>query len=221
MAEPAKQADGESMEDILHSIRDIIADGPDTDKTKGNNDVSAQQGAQQAEEEVLELTEIVAETPETPMAESAPRATVGPAPQPATDDNKDILADIDSAVDVNSPQPEQPVQPTAAAPVQQPVQQEAVQVIEDKTPPQAEDQAPDAALIAENAAKATEGALKTLLQSVPKPKIESPEFRSGNTVEDLVLEALKPMLSEWLNKNLPVLVEQLVQKEIRKLVPRE
>jgi hypothetical protein len=41
---------------------------------------------------------------------------------------------------------------------------------------------------------------------------------SGNTVEDLVVEMIRPMLREWLDENLPATVERIVQKEIRKLV---
>ncbi len=43
---------------------------------------------------------------------------------------------------------------------------------------------------------------------------------SGRTVEDLVMELMRPMLREWLDDNLPTLVERLVQKEIRYLVRR-
>lgn len=42
-------------------------------------------------------------------------------------------------------------------------------------------------------------------------------FRSGMTVEDLVLEAMRPMLREWLNNNLPQMVETLVAKEIARI----
>lgn len=45
-------------------------------------------------------------------------------------------------------------------------------------------------------------------------------FRSGQTIEDLVLEALRPMLKEWLDTNLTPMVERLVEKEIRRLSAR-
>ena len=40
------------------------------------------------------------------------------------------------------------------------------------------------------------------------------------TLEDLVKNLLRPMLKEWLDDNLPPLVERLVEKEIAKLVGR-
>jgi len=44
--------------------------------------------------------------------------------------------------------------------------------------------------------------------------------RGGRTVEDIVIELLKPMLREWLDQNLPSIVERLVEREIRYLSRR-
>lgn len=49
----------------------------------------------------------------------------------------------------------------------------------------------------------------------------SAPFRNGETVEDLVVEMLKPMMKDWLDNNLPKLVNEIVQKEIQKLIPRD
>ena len=40
----------------------------------------------------------------------------------------------------------------------------------------------------------------------------------NSSLEDLVLSLLRPYLKEWLNENLPTLVERLVQKEVERLV---
>jgi cell pole-organizing protein PopZ len=40
---------------------------------------------------------------------------------------------------------------------------------------------------------------------------------SGRTVEDLVVEALRPMLREWLDANLPKITERLVKREIARI----
>jgi len=43
--------------------------------------------------------------------------------------------------------------------------------------------------------------------------------RSGETsLEGLTRELLRPMLAEWLEANLPAMVEQLVQAEIARIV---
>ena len=39
----------------------------------------------------------------------------------------------------------------------------------------------------------------------------------GRTMEDVVLEALRPMLKQWLDTNLPALVEAMVAKEISRI----
>ncbi|HAA93780.1 MAG TPA: DUF2497 domain-containing protein, partial [Rhodospirillaceae bacterium] len=43
------------------------------------------------------------------------------------------------------------------------------------------------------------------------------EHRPGLTVEQLAEELLRPMLREWLDANLPDMVERLVQKEIQRM----
>ncbi|MCA0303985.1 MAG: DUF2497 domain-containing protein [Proteobacteria bacterium] len=42
----------------------------------------------------------------------------------------------------------------------------------------------------------------------------------GKTVEDLARELLRPMLKDWLDHNLPALVERLVEQEISRLTRR-
>lgn len=57
-------------------------------------------------------------------------------------------------------------------------------------------------------------ALAMLAQPGAQPQI----VRSGETsIESLVRELLKPALAEWLEKNLPPLVERLVADEIRRI----
>jgi uncharacterized protein len=46
--------------------------------------------------------------------------------------------------------------------------------------------------------------------------------RSGETsLEGLVREMLRPMLAEWLDKNLPPMVEELVRQEIARIVKKQ
>jgi cell pole-organizing protein PopZ len=40
------------------------------------------------------------------------------------------------------------------------------------------------------------------------------------TLEDMVIELMRPLLKDWLEKNLPTVVERLVQKEIDHIVKR-
>ncbi|WP_310087790.1 MULTISPECIES: DUF2497 domain-containing protein [unclassified Sphingopyxis] len=43
---------------------------------------------------------------------------------------------------------------------------------------------------------------------------------AGRTMEDVVLDALRPMLKDWLDANLPPLVEAMVAKEISRITGR-
>jgi len=43
----------------------------------------------------------------------------------------------------------------------------------------------------------------------------------GRTMEDVVIEALRPMLKEWLDANLPTMVEAMVAKEISRITGKK
>lgn len=63
------------------------------------------------------------------------------------------------------------------------------------------------------------------LRHMPQPTLppippSGLQFRSGTTIEDLVLEALRPMLKSWLDEYLPGMVERLVEKEVRRVSGR-
>ena len=42
----------------------------------------------------------------------------------------------------------------------------------------------------------------------------------GPTIEDIVRDEIRPMLKQWLDANLPPLVERLVRTEIERVVGR-
>lgn len=177
----------ESMEDILQSIRRIIANEP-------GDEAAGHEG-----EEVLELTEIVGEP--APVPEPAPQPEPAPAP---------VVAAAPPPPPAPAPEPEP--EPELARPPE--MELEPV-----STAPAAEPNLES--LISEQAASASAHALQHLMDAMPKPKIDSPSFRSGSTLEGLVVESIKPMLKDWLDKNLPTLVQSLVEKEIRKLIPKD
>lgn len=60
--------------------------------------------------------------------------------------------------------------------------------------------------------EATRGALDQLSRLLVKPEPDS-----DGTLEGLVRELLRPMLSSWLDRNLPPIVEQMVAREIAKI----
>jgi cell pole-organizing protein PopZ len=89
----------------------------------------------------------------------------------------------------------------------------------------AEDDAPEteveAPLIADNAASSISESLAALAV-MSEPRAAPQIVRSGETsLEGLVREMLRPALGEWLDKNLPPLVEKLVAAEIARIVGKK
>lgn len=67
----------------------------------------------------------------------------------------------------------------------------------------------------------TQGAaLSSLTKLTSKMPVNNSRSYDGVTLEDIVRELLHPMLREWMDDNLPPMVERLVQKELEKLTRR-
>ena len=67
---------------------------------------------------------------------------------------------------------------------------------------------PEAGLLSRQATAAVGSAFNTLTETVRKHE---------PTLEDVVREALRPMLKSWLDENLPRVVERMVQAEIERV----
>jgi len=63
-------------------------------------------------------------------------------------------------------------------------------------------------------------AMDSLTKLTSKMPINSSRSYDGVTLEDIVREMLHPMLREWMDDNLPGMVERIVQKEMEKLARR-
>jgi cell pole-organizing protein PopZ len=75
-------------------------------------------------------------------------------------------------------------------------------------------------LISGKLASETSSALK---QFAEKAKSAVKEYKKSKipTLDELVIDILRPQLKQWLDDNLPSLVKELVEKEIKNLVPKE
>jgi uncharacterized protein len=51
--------------------------------------------------------------------------------------------------------------------------------------------------------------------------VVKPEVSGADTLEGMVREMLKPMLRDWLDANLPRLVEEMVAREISRITGRQ
>jgi len=70
-------------------------------------------------------------------------------------------------------------------------------------------------ILSERAVEATRGPLEALSRMVVKPDVAG-----ADTLEGLVRELLKPMLRDWLDANLPQIVEAMVAREITRITGR-
>lgn len=176
------------MEEILASIRRIIAEENEGAKTSAPD----REGVKRLE--VLELTEIVAEDgkvaslkSESPGGSSAPTAT-----------------------------------PVAARPGEAPAAAAATQASALDAPSQTNVSRLASGSTATSVIE-TMRDLHTLARQREAKQEEEPMTNGmplGNatrTLEDLVREEIRPILTAWLDQNLPPLVERLVQKEIKRI----
>jgi cell pole-organizing protein PopZ len=52
-------------------------------------------------------------------------------------------------------------------------------------------------------------------------KLDTQSYQSDNKLETVLNELVKPLLKEWMDKNLPQLVEKVVEEEFGKLLPKK
>ena len=121
------------------------------------------------------------------------------------------LQDDGSVVDLAEPEPEPEPEPPPPPPPPPPV----VEPVIEPTPP----------LVSEHVATEAASSLHTLANTVEIEELSSAPRNSyiGNgarTLEDMVLELMRPLLRQWLDQNLPPIVDRLVQKEIERISRR-
>ena len=220
MTEPREQHEP-SMEEILSSIRRIIADEeaeethPEDDElgaaeahadARNDYDDALASAAEDDPEYVLELTKVVRESGEVVdlKAEGDAYAARAGAPPPDAAGDEVELAPLDAGADQES---------------HNVTSDESKQ--EEPTAVEMKSAAIGAELVSATAASAATGAFARLSEALHQtPPEESVADDSGRTVEQFVEDMIRPLLKEWLDQNLPPIVERLVQKEIQKIARR-
>ena len=220
MTEPREQHEP-SMEEILSSIRRIIADEEAEDTRPEDDELGAAEAhadalnddadalasaAEDDPEDVLELTKVVRESGEVVdlKAEGDAYAARAGAPPPDAAGDEVELAPLDAGADQES---------------HNVTSDESKQ--EEPTAVEMKSAAIGAELVSATAASAATGAFARLSEALHQtPPEESVADDSGRTVEQFVEDMIRPLLKEWLDQNLPPIVERLVQKEIQKIARR-
>ena len=199
-----------SMEEILASIRRIIADD-DASKTAQRPPEPAKPAAAVPAPAARPAPPPPAPAPPEPSPMDAAPAEPEPEPaaeMPADDQSADIL-DLTESMAMPEPSPapqfrtidgsfdvsyEEPAEKPAPPPAPEP----PTFVSEER-----------GRLMSNVASAAVDSAFNTLAQTVL--------VQNARTLEDLVREMLRPMLKSWLDDNLPGMVERLVRNEIERV----
>lgn len=181
------------MEDILASIRRIIADDQETAKAPA----PAMDEPDDIDDDVLDLAEVakpVAKAPDLDL-DHEEISFRDEDPGQIDFDAIDIDDDFDAEAEVADaePEPEPDPEPVAFAP----------------PPPPQPRLFDEERLISSATDSSVSQAFNMLAHTVLT--------NNARTLEDLVREMLKPMLKVWLDDNLPSIVERLVRAEIERV----
>jgi hypothetical protein len=202
-----------SMEEILASIRRIIADdqdGPKPAPPKAVKPEPSPTSAQPEQPEARHLGEAAPseELPSTiqPAPSEEPASTIQPAPSASPEEQEDAAhseADLDP-VDFDAADLEEPVEPELPTAEGMNVYLEPDVVHQRDPEPVAEDH-----LLSRVTDQSVSHAFNMLTHTVLS--------HNARTLEDLVKDMLRPMLKSWLDENLPIIVERLVRAEIERV----
>ncbi len=187
------------MEEILASIRRILNE----DETAAS--APAAPAEPEPDDDVLVLDPSMMVAAPDPAAKNV----VARAPEP-----------IERAPEPVAPAPE-PAEPVVRAPVARPEPPPALRPAPAPVPNVAslmepgKPEADDPSLVAPETAAATGSLVEGLLRTLASNRNTQVHRGGGPTLEDLVREELRPVLKEWMDANVPGMVERLVREELR------
>lgn len=184
------------MEEILASIRRIISE----------DDAPAETAAAPAGDEAAEASEPVADSSPALMDET-------PSMQEAASPEDDVL-ELTEAYEAPAAESigDLDVSPAEEAPAAPQVSESAYAPEHASTPTTSYD-----SLVGDSAAASAASAFAGLASTLRKPEPMEPASASGPTVDELARSLLRPMLKEWLDANLPAIVEAQVRKEVERI----
>lgn len=240
MTQPAKVQEP-SMEEILASIRRIIADDeakPADAKSSDAKPAAAQKASAPPAVKAEPAKPVMKDIPPSAIA-PAPKAAAPPpkpAPEPAAvtnnqDDIDAMLASLDAATpeaDIRPAQPEpeadvfeltdemavaEPAPARAPAPAYSGGLPDDIEFSEARQPAYEPPPAFEAPPAQQILSRSTVSAVESAFNSLANTVLSN----NARTLEDLVKEMLRPMLKSWLDDNLPGLVERIVKAEIERV----
>lgn len=231
MAETEAEQDP-SIEDILHSIRQIISEDDEEGADGGDLEAVAEETADGGDLESLPEDDDTAGDVDGPKAEED---NAGPEIDltPETDDDKagdvDGVLDLDEKVDGGDLKGVEEEAMSSGdidalfdeggedSPDIEMADKAEDKDIELDLRPEGDETHDGGTLLSETA---EDQAVAALGQLAGNMLVERQDHVSGITLEDITRELMRPLLKEWLDKNMPRLIEKQVQKEIENLVEK-
>jgi hypothetical protein len=163
-------------------------------------------------EEDLDLTE-EDHLEEEPLELEEPEETL-------EEDNDDLNLDSDADSDSDLSSPAAPESsPTVVDNVYAATANEIISEIKPTTDNQKSNMI--SGTVVEKAASSINKLIEQVTPKKPEAPYNPPKAGGSKTVEDLVMEILQPQLEQWLNTNLPGIVERVVSEEIKKIIPKQ
>lgn len=176
--------------------------------------MSEQTSQEPTMEEILASIRRIISEDDAPAGEEAEAAPEAEAPvavaEPAPEPEPEPVAAEPEPVAAAEPEPEPPVEEEALELTEKVETHGDLDVF---TAPAAEPAAaapPMESLVSEHAATAAASAFGQLSAAIGMP-------RSDRTLEDVVRELLRPLLQQWLDDNLPAIVQQAVETEVERI----
>lgn len=205
MSNPNAQQAEPTMEEILASIRRIISEEAPEAKVAEAAPLPQPepQPLAEPEEDILDLTDMVADAP-APEPVFAPQVATPPAPMPEPV--------VQQAV-YTPPTTSMPATPPAPAPLVAANESDIVLVDNDMT------RSDDDGLLSGNALDRAGSAFDQLSRGLDRGNADrslAVSSGDGRTIEDMIREMLKPMLQNWLEDHLPEMVERVVREEVER-----
>lgn len=197
-----------TMEEILASIRRIISeDDAPAETSQAPSEAPGAKGSAPEPSAAAAFDQAAA-----PAPQPAPEPQPAPAPEaPGDDDVLDLtdryqapVAETIGDLDVSASTPEpfpaaEPHSSSAYAPGSAPASSSG------------------GSLVGEAAASSAASAFAGLASSVRRPETTDAPPVAGPTIDEITRELLRPMLKEWLDANLPGIVEAAVRKEVERI----
>jgi len=111
------------------------------------------------------------------------------------------------------------IRPAAKRPTKAPRSDDDDEILE-LTETAADDESAEEVLLDDNKAQSLRHSFSTL-QTLSEPGVAPQIVRSGETsLEGLTRDLLRPMLKDWLDNNLPPIVEAMVEREITRITKK-